>query len=128
MTQTALKKIFDKTKGHCHFCGDRLKFANRGWRKSDTRWDGHWEADHVIQLHKGGARSAENCLAACTRCNRLRWQRKGRSLRNLLVLGLVAKSQVKQRTKLGRKLEERRKAWLDDNRRRRLGPVVTRKI
>jgi hypothetical protein len=29
MTEAALQKIFDKTNGHCHYCGDPLNFHNR---------------------------------------------------------------------------------------------------
>ena len=54
-----LRSIFDKTHGHCHFCGDPLKFDNRGW---SSTMDGHWEVDHVIQRHKGGAITTKNCF------------------------------------------------------------------
>jgi len=53
VTEAALRRIFDKTTGHCHFCGDPIIFENRGW---SDRPHGHWEVDHVIQRHKGGAK------------------------------------------------------------------------
>ena len=76
MRESDLREIFDKTNGHCHFCGDPIEFGNRGWSEKP---DGHWEKDHVIQRDKGGAHTSENCLPACTRCNRLRWARPARS-------------------------------------------------
>jgi hypothetical protein len=96
-----LRAIFDKTSGHCHFCGDPIAFENRGWAKVLS---GHWEVDHVIQRGKGGGRSAENCLPACTRCNRLRWHRTGAELRELLLLGVLAVQEIRRGTPTGRRL------------------------
>jgi hypothetical protein len=118
MTEHGLRKIFDKTSGHCHFCGDPIIFENRGW--SDTP-DGHWEVDHVIQRDKGGAKSAENCLPACMRCNRLRWHRTGESIRNILLLGIIARKEIKHGSRLGHKLEALRDARLKENVGRRRG-------
>lgn len=30
MNEKNLREIYDKTSGHCHFCGDPIKFENRG--------------------------------------------------------------------------------------------------
>jgi 5-methylcytosine-specific restriction endonuclease McrA len=68
--------------------------------------------DHVIQRKKGGASNPDNYLPACWRCNRLRWHRKGKDLRRLIQLGLVANDEIKKATELGRvlraKLAERK--------------------
>ena len=100
MNSKQLKIIYSKTKGHCHFCGDPVIFNRYGCKKIKDL-EGAWEADHIIQKGKGGSKSAENCLPACVRCNRLRWHRKGDNLRELLLLGLVAKDMVNKKTKLG---------------------------
>ena len=116
MRLNELKEVFRKTGGHCHFCGDRLVFDKRGWVAKPA---GHWEADHVVQRGKGGAKAAENCLPACTVCNRLRWHRTGDAMRELLLLGLIAKKEMKNRTAAGkeiRKLVKRR--WTENARRR----------
>ena len=118
MTEVALRRIFDKTTGHCHFCGDRIVFENRGWIDKPR---GHWEVDHVIQRHKGGLESAENCLPACTRCNRLRWHRTGDGLREVLLLGVLAAKEIKAGTKVGVHLKELRKTRLAQNDLRRVG-------
>ncbi len=102
MTNAKLRDIFDKTGGHCHFCGDRIFFRRRGFDRLNRK--GFWEVDHVIQRHKGGASSSANYLPACTRCNRLRWHRKGGYLRESIQLGLIARQQIKLRTRLGRTL------------------------
>lgn len=101
MRESSLRTIFERMSGHCHFCGDPIKFENRGW--SDVM-DGHWEVDHVIQRDKGGVVATENCLPACTRCNRLRWHRTGESLRHILLLGIIARKEIKSNSRMGRKL------------------------
>jgi 5-methylcytosine-specific restriction endonuclease McrA len=118
LSNVAIKVIFDKTAGHCHFCGDPLILAKYGWSNLDDL-DGAWELDHIIQKGKGGLENTFNCLPACVRCNRLRWHRKGQDLRELLLLGLIAKDENKKSSSLGQqflKLKERR---LENNRKRR---------
>src|SRR5580692_6677007 len=109
---TRLREIYDKTDGHCHFCGDPIKFENRGWTAT---MDGHWEVDHVIQWDKGGAFRSENCLPACTRCNRLRWHRSGDAIRELLWIGTIAVKEIKCGTPFGKELERLRQERLDEN-------------
>jgi 5-methylcytosine-specific restriction endonuclease McrA len=116
MRTTALRVIFEKTNGHCHFCGDPIAFEHRGWSRLP---DGHWEVDHVAQRGKGGGASVENCLPACTMCNRLRWSRTGNDLRELLLMGLVALDEVRKGSELGRQLLVRRDHRLERNRARR---------
>ncbi len=116
MNDHRLREIFDKTSGHCHFCGDPIKFDNRGWSETP---DGHWEVDHVIQRDKGGAKNSENCLPACTRCNRLRWHRTGHALRNLLLLGVIAVKEIKHGSRAGKELKRLKRARRDENVRRR---------
>jgi hypothetical protein len=103
MTPSTLKLIFSRTSGHCHFCGDRLIFSRRGMKKGQPE-KGAWEADHVLQKDKGGRNSVENYLPACVRCNRLRWHRKGKDLRELLLLGLIANSEIKKGSETGKKI------------------------
>ena len=117
MTTLQLKAIWEKTQGHCHFCGDSVVFERRGWR--DGNLAGYWEVDHVIQRDNGGTIGAQNCLPACTRCNRLRWHRKGESIRELLFLGLIARDEIKKRTVLGQSLTALRGRRLARNQQRR---------
>jgi len=102
MTKAQLRAVWEKTAGHCHFCGDPVDFQRRGYRPE--RIDGSWEVDHVVQRAKGGAVQIGNCLPACTRCNRLRWHRRGVALRHLLELGMIARREVDRMTELGEKL------------------------
>jgi 5-methylcytosine-specific restriction endonuclease McrA len=89
MNEKPLLEIWNKTSGHCHFCGDPVDFIKRGWLEGDV--SGYWEVDHVIQHRKGGQNIFANYLPACTRCNRLRWHRTGEKVRELIFLGLIAK-------------------------------------
>jgi HNH endonuclease len=116
MGTNTLRAIFEKTNGHCHFCGDPITFEHRGWARVP---DGHWEVDHVAQRHKGGAASVENCLPACTGCNRQRWSYTGDDLRELLLMGVVAQYEVRRGSELGRRLVDRRSKRLEQNRARR---------
>ena len=116
MRENQLREIFDKTRGHCHFCGDPVVFERRGWAEDLT---GYWEVDHVIQRGKGGSRGPENCLPACTRCNRLRWHRTGEAVRELLLLGLIGREEIRKGTKIGANLGELRQKRLAANRGRR---------
>jgi hypothetical protein len=102
VTELQLRAIWRKTSGHCHFCGDPVSLRKRGYRRQ--RADGCWEVDHVVQRDKGGPRLIDNCLPACTSCNRLRWHRKGPALRELLVLGIIAKGEIEKLTETGKTL------------------------
>jgi 5-methylcytosine-specific restriction endonuclease McrA len=107
-----LRAIYDKTNGHCHFCGDPVEFEKRGWAENLA---GYWEVDHVIQRGKGGKKSADNCLPACTRCNRLRWHRTGEAVRDLLFLGIIARDEITKGTVAGRRLADLRAKKLAQN-------------
>ena len=89
-----------------------------GWT---DRPAGHWEVDHVIQRDKGGAKEAENCLPACMRCNRLRWHRTGDALREILMLGIIARKEIKSGSRIGREIERLRASRLIENEERTVG-------
>jgi len=113
-----LKIVFAKTKGNCHFCGDALVFDKYGCKDIEDL-KGAWEADHIMQRGKGGSKSVENCLAACVRCNRLRWHRKGNNLRDLLLLGLISKVEIRNKTAIGKRLLKLRSNRIVVNKKRR---------
>ena len=121
-SNSTLRSIFDRTFGHCHFCGDLLIFEKYALKGEDNL-TGAWEADHVVQKGKGGKRSSENCLATCVRCNRLRWHRQGDDLRELIFLGLVAKDEIKKDTKVGKHLLllKQKRVTSNEKRRRNVG-------
>ena len=117
MRKIELQKIWEKTGGHCHFCGDPVNFDKRGWANGDLT--GYWEIDHVIQRDKGGSVLAQNCLPACTTCNRLRWHRTGEQMRDLLFLGLIARDEIRRQSAVGRVLAHLHEARLAKNKSRR---------
>lgn len=119
MTEKHFREIWKKTNGHCHFCGDPISLRKRGYRRQ--RADGCWEVDHVTQRAKGGAPSIENCLPACTSCNRLRWHRKGAELREMLLLGMIAKREMDRFTETGNRLIALHHQQSRQNKRRRTG-------
>jgi len=114
-----LKTVFDKTNGHCHFCGDIVVLEKYGVK--DVNEKGAWEADHVIQKAKGGSKEIENCLPSCGKCNRLRWHRKGDDLRELIFLGLIAKDEINKKSEIGNKIVElKNKRNIQNKKRRRI--------
>ena len=117
MIESTLRKIWEKTQGHCHFCGDPIDFDKRGWVDADLT--GYWEVDHVIQRDKGGHDLENNYLPACTKCNRLRWHRTGDAIRELLLLGLIAKDEIKKKSSVGNNLLQLREKRLAQNIKRR---------
>jgi 5-methylcytosine-specific restriction endonuclease McrA len=104
ISNSKLLAVFDKTNGHCHFCGDALIFNKYGYKNNKT--NGAWEADHVIQKGKGGNKNIENCLPTCIKCNRLRWHRTGDNLRELILLGLIAKDEINKKSETGKLLSK----------------------
>ena len=79
---TKYSSVYDKTAGHCHFCGDEI---DRRWRRNPRR---HWHLDHVTHKSKGGSDTLANYLAACSDCNGLRWNRSA---------SLIARTQTQKR-------------------------------
>jgi hypothetical protein len=125
MREAALRNVFDKFSGYCHFCGGEIRLHKRGWAADLA---GRWKADHVIQRRKGGSNDPHNFLPACTRCNRLRWGRSGSSLRRALFLGLVAKYAAHhyQESTIGAQLRSMRIQRLSENWHRRMQKELAR--
>jgi hypothetical protein len=118
VTRQGRLTVFRKTKGHCHFCGGALVFKQYG-HATKPHMRGAWELDHVIQKTKGGASSPENYLPACGECNHLRWHRSGNELREVILLGLIAKDEKQRGTALGDRIAELMAKRLEQNKKRR---------
>ena len=84
------KAIWKKTGGRCHVCGGPL-----GQK---------WGADHVLPRARGGRHSVANYLAACHICNRARWHWDPSLIRKIITLGIVARKEVRRKTKLGEQI------------------------
>lgn len=54
---TKLGKIYQKTKGHCAYCGVQLAPY------------GDWHVEHITPKSKGGTNRIENLVASCNTCN-----------------------------------------------------------
>jgi 5-methylcytosine-specific restriction endonuclease McrA len=113
-----VRAVYDKTRGHCHFCGDKVVLGHHGKTKGKSP-RGAWELDHVIQAAKGGKSNPDNFLPACWKCNRLRWHRTGRDLRRLILLGLVANDEIRADTEHGRAIHAKFKQHKAQNKHRR---------
>ncbi|MEM4729066.1 MAG: HNH endonuclease signature motif containing protein [Thermoplasmata archaeon] len=60
-----IQAIYDKTEGHCRYCGKRLSINNYGMRDAT----GGWVIDHSIPLSRGGTDHMNNLFPACYDCN-----------------------------------------------------------
>jgi len=63
--QASLGDIFDKTDGHCRYCGKLLAWSNYGCIGER----GAWEVDHSVPLSRGGTGYYRNLWPACVSCN-----------------------------------------------------------
>ena len=58
--------VYDRTDGHCRYCGKKLFWSNYG--APGER--GSWEVDHSVPIARGGTDYLRNLWPACTDCNR----------------------------------------------------------
>ncbi|MCC6457464.1 MAG: hypothetical protein IT328_21085 [Caldilineaceae bacterium] len=121
MNPKQLRQIWEKTGGHCHFCGDPLEFDKYAGKEAD----GRWVLNRIAQKNKRDSDSVENCLAACARCSGLRWHRSGEELQELLYLGIIAKKEITNSTTVGKMLVQLREKRLAENESRRVSARTT---
>jgi CRISPR/Cas system Type II protein with McrA/HNH and RuvC-like nuclease domain len=60
-----LEDIFEKTDGHCRYCGKQLAWSNYG-RVGERA---AWEVDHSIPISRDGTDHFSNLWPACVSCN-----------------------------------------------------------
>jgi len=80
--------IHAKTAGRCHVCGGEVTQEN-------------FEADHVLSHSSGGGSTVDNFLPACRTCNNYRWHYLSEEFRWILKLGVWARSEIANGTRLG---------------------------
>lgn len=80
--------IHAKTNGRCHFCGLKVPVDK-------------FQADHVVSHIRGGRHSEENYLPSCFTCNNYRWHYLPRELQIILKMGVWARTEVENKTKIG---------------------------
>lgn len=99
--KNGLIKIWDKTRGRCHFCGERLIFENYGKNKFIK---GNWNIDHIFPKAMGGYNTTENYLPICGECNGLKWHRTGKQIQELMRYGLVSLREKRKGSRVGEKI------------------------
>jgi len=72
---TRKARVWNKTRGHCHLCGEKLKYA------------GDWQIDHVVPRAFGGSDEDWNFLPACGFCNRMKKAARTYKMRRVLMYG-----------------------------------------
>ena len=68
-------RVWNKTNGHCHLCGERLKYS------------GEWQIDHLVPRHSGGIDEEWNPLPVCGFCNRMKKAARTYKMRRVLMYG-----------------------------------------
>ena len=87
------KKIYSKTEGKCHICGGELGSM--------------WHADHVLPHAFGGEDTVNNFLGSCATCNGARWYFSPQEIRLVLKIGRLALAEIRNGSRLGRKIAEK---------------------
>ena len=67
-------RVWNKTHGHCHLCGERLNKAD-------------WQIDHLVPRERGGADEDWNLLPICGFCNRMKKAATEYKMRRILMYG-----------------------------------------
>lgn len=75
-TKTERRQIYDKYKGHCAYCGIKIKPEEM-------------QIDHIVALMYGGADSIENTNPACRMCNKYKSSLTLDSFKNWILAGVV---------------------------------------
>lgn len=93
LTREQRKLIHQKTAGKCHVCGRDVALAG-------------FQADHVRSHASGGDSIIDNFLPACETCNNYRWHYLPDEFQWILKLGVWAKTEIANDTKLGKRLAD----------------------
>ncbi|HEY9817112.1 MAG TPA: HNH endonuclease [Candidatus Obscuribacterales bacterium] len=91
-TKKQREEIRKKTGGLCHICGGRL--------------GPNWSADHVKPVASGGHNGVDNFLPACGPCNRLKWHRTPKMIKEIMQLGTYCRKEIANDTPLGREIKK----------------------
>lgn len=94
LTKKQRKIVHAKTNGRCHFCGIKVPVDN-------------FQADHVISHVRGGVHSEDNFLPSCFTCNNYRWHYLPRELQIILKMGVWARKEVENKTKIGMEMAKK---------------------
>ncbi|UCH85108.1 MAG: HNH endonuclease [Candidatus Latescibacterota bacterium] len=102
LTAAQRKRILSKTGARCHICGGKIK--------------DRWQADHVFPHSAGGGSCEDNYLAAHALCNNYRWDYTAEEFRQVLKLGVWARTQIDKETPVGQRVA---KGFMSSERARR---------
>jgi len=84
---TKKNRVWNKTLGHCHLCGERLDFT------------GDWQMDHVVPRQSRGADAEWNLLPICGFCNRMKKAARTYKMRRVLMYGRYCLDEATRRAR-----------------------------
>lgn len=79
-TKEERKRIYQKYKGHCAYCGCKIRIEEM-------------QVDHIVALKRGGADSIENANPACRMCNKYKDTLTLYDFKNWLLAGVISRLQ-----------------------------------
>jgi 5-methylcytosine-specific restriction endonuclease McrA len=107
LTADERKKVFDKTRGHCHLCGGDMTQNSGGELTEERKLVPDFVVDHIVPFASGGKDSLDNFLAAHGLCNGCRWFYSPEEFQWILRMGIWARKQMEDcKTEIGRKMRE----------------------
>ena len=82
---TKKARVWNKTRGHCHLCGERLKYA------------GDWQIDHLVPRAFAGPDEEWNFLPVCKFCNLIKKASQTYKMRRVLMYGRYCLNEATRR-------------------------------
>lgn len=89
-----LRRIYERTDGHCHICGKKLSFVN--YAVLGNR--GCWEVEHSKAKALGGTGHLNNLFPACIDCNRAKGTDTSKDARSLHAMKRAPLSRERKQT------------------------------
>ena len=107
VARSVRQELLKKTAGKCHVCGGPAGKS--------------WQADHLVPHRHGGTTDSANLLPICRACNVLRRSFEPAVQRLIMQLGIYARREIRDQTRIGQEFVRLVLARLRSNRRRRVG-------
>jgi len=94
LSSASRQKVLEKTDRRCHICGGKIVGDD-------------WQVDHLVAYARKGTQSLKNCLPAHSLCNGYRRCFSEVEFQFILKLGVWLRTEIANRTKLGRDANEK---------------------
>ena len=69
------KRVYEKTKGYCWYCGVALIIDAKAGRRNHSINPKSFTVDHFIPKNNGGSDDEKNLVPSCSWCNRQKYDK-----------------------------------------------------